>query len=348
MSDAGSPFPPPTPPGSISGDGPSKAWWKRWWVITIAAVVVLVVIAAIAGGGSDGDSDSVSTTTADRTEPSDSEAPDESAAQATSDAAVATDAPSTALSPSGSGPRSTTTGAPVTTSSPSSGKSVSGTPDGLTGDRSSPVAAGSIADIGDGYRLQVLSVTEDATAEVMTENQFNAPPPAGSRFTIVDVALGYYGLDDPQAGLLTTISAVGAGNKELDSNCGVIPNELDRFNDIFGGGVIRGNLCFITTPADGGVLQIYASTGFTGDDVFLDASATPSALADMPTLPGVQSGTSSAPARQSRRRSVPVWTSGRGGRSLSPDRGRTSRIPSWRRTSSTSLPRTGSGSSASR
>ena len=133
----------------------------------------------------------------------------------------------------------------------------------------------------------------------MTENQFNDPPPDGSRFTIVDVALGYYGLDDPQSGFITTISAVGAGNKELDSSCGVIPNELDRFNDIFGGGVISGSLCFITTPDDAGALQIYASTGFTGDDVFLDASASPSAVTDMPTIPGVQPGTSSAAGRQS-------------------------------------------------
>ena len=79
--------------------------------------------------------------------------------------------------------------------------------------------------------------------------------------------------------------------------CGVTPNELERFIDTFAGGVVRGNLCFVSTPADSGGLQLYASTGFTGENVFLDASASPAEVADMPTLQGVQAGSASEAAR---------------------------------------------------
>lgn len=180
-----------------------------------------------------------------------------------------------------------------------------GAPEGTTGDRSNPVPAGEIADIGDGYRLQVLSVVDDATDLILAENQFNDPPPEGSRFSIVEVALGYYGFDDPQFGLFTTVAAVGAGNTELPNSCGVTPNELEQFIDTFAGGVIRGNLCFVSTPADSGALQLYASTGFSGGDVFLDASASPTEPVVMPTLRGVQPGSSS---EQVRNQPIPLAT----------------------------------------
>ena len=48
---------------------------------------------------------------------------------------------------------------------------------------------------------------------------------------------------------------------------------LDFTVDVFAGGVVSGNVCFVTTAEDVAVLQLYA-TGelFMGDDVFLAAT----------------------------------------------------------------------------
>lgn len=167
----------------------------------------------------------------------------------------------------------TSTTAAATTAPPTTnpvGDAIPGAPAGITGTRSNPVPAGEIAAIGEGWRIQVLSVTDDATPLVLGENQFNDPPPQGKRFTFISVAVGYFGFEDPASGYDLTLSAVGASNRELDTDCGVIPSELNQYDDIFSGGVVTGNLCFVTEPADAEGLQLYAENYFD-DPVFLDA-----------------------------------------------------------------------------
>ena len=177
---------------------------------------------------------------------------------------------------------------------------VAGAPAGATGGRSNPVPAGAIADIGGGWRLQILNVNPDAGALIAAENQFNEPPPAGSTLTMITLALGYFGLDDPKSSFETTISAVGSANVELVASCGVIPQELDIFGEIFSGGVVTGNVCFVTTPADAPNLQLYASGDLFGSDqVFIDASSSPTGVVPMAALSGPQPGASSTPARVS-------------------------------------------------
>jgi hypothetical protein len=208
-----------------------------------------------------------------------------------------TDAPAQSTSPPqtdsvASATTESATTVPVTTVTTSD--EVAGSPAGAKGDRSNPVPVGAIADIGSGWRLQILNVNPDAAAVVAAENQFNEPPPAGSTLTLVTVALGYFGLDDPKSAFDTTISAVGAGNVELTGECGVLPQELDSFGEIFAGGVVVGNICFVTTPSDAGALQVYASGGFFGgDQVFLDASTAPSSAVPMSALSGPQAGAAS-------------------------------------------------------
>jgi hypothetical protein len=182
--------------------------------------------------------------------------------------------------------------------SPTGATEVAGTPAGITGDRANPVPAGTIADIGKGWRLQVLKVNTDAAAAIAVENQFNDPPPSDSTFTLITVALGYFGLEDPKSAFETTISAVGAANVELTANCGSIPQELDSFGELFSGGVVVGNVCFVTTPEDTASLQLYASGQlFGGDDVFLATSAAPAAAVPMPALTGPQPEAASSPSR---------------------------------------------------
>ena len=231
----------------------------------------------------------------------------EAASQATSEiestaaSSESTSPPQTdSVAPASTEPPAAPTGAPTTVPATTVAASdeVPGSPVGVTGDRSNPVPVGAVADIGSGWRLQILNVNPDAAAAVAAENGFNEPPPPGSTLTLITVALGYFGLDDPKSAFDTTISAVGAGNVELTGECGVVPQELDTFGEIFAGGVAVGNICFITTPQDLAALQVYASGDFFGEDqVFLDASSTPANVVQMAALSGPQPGATSTPPR---------------------------------------------------
>ena len=235
---------------------------------------------------------------------------DDSAAVSPATEAEATDAPSEStvppptdsVAPASSEPLATTeaTDEPPTVPATTVAASVEvpGSPAGVTGDHTNPVPVGEVADIGSGWRLQILNVNPDAAAAVAAENGFNEPPPEGSTLTLVTVALGYFGRDDPKSAFDTTISAVGAGNVELTGECGVVPQELDSFGEIFAGGVVVGNVCFVTTPQDTAVLQVYASGDFFGgDNVFLDARSTPANVVQMAALSGPQPGATSTAAR---------------------------------------------------
>jgi hypothetical protein len=179
------------------------------------------------------------------------------------------------------------------------GDEVPNAPVGLVGDQIAPVPAGEIADIGEGYRLQVLSVTEDATEEVLARSESTDQPPEGSRYTLVSVAAGYYGSADPQEGFLAFIRPFGVDGEELDRDCGQFSELGDGAPvNLFAGAVVRGDLCFVTTPADTEVLVIQAFGESGSDNSFLDATTTPSDVPEMPTLSGIQPGTTSEEARQ--------------------------------------------------
>ncbi|MEO7371758.1 MAG: hypothetical protein ABIZ69_12890, partial [Ilumatobacteraceae bacterium] len=181
---------------------------------------------------------------------------------------------------------------------PASSSVVAGSPAGLTGDRAHPVPVGAVADLGSGWRMQILNVVLDGAATVAAANPFNDPPPDGSTFTLVTVALGYFGLEDPKLAFEPTISAVGAANVELTGECGIVPQQLDSFKDIFSGGIVIGNICFVTTPQDAASFEVYGSgDSFGGDDVFLDASSPPAGPVPMAGLSGPQPGAAATPGR---------------------------------------------------
>lgn len=176
---------------------------------------------------------------------------------------------------------------------------VAGAPAGATGTREQPVPPGQIADIGGGFRLQVLGITPDATAEVLAFSDFSEAPPAGSAFTLVKVALGYYGLEDPISAFMPTINALGADNIELDGDCGLVPGEVDIFTEMFAGGVLVGNLCFVTTPADIAGLQLAGEGDFFQEQPVMLAAVNPAAPATpMAALKGPQPGAASTDARR--------------------------------------------------
>ena len=193
-------------------------------------------------------------------------------------------------------PQDTTPLTTVSSDEPLEGE-IAGAPAGAAGTRDQPVPAGEVANIGGGWRLQVLAVTPDATAEVLAYNEFNEPPPAGSTFTMVKVALGYFGKDDPASAFMPTIIAVGSANIELPAECGSLPDSIDIFTSVFAGGVLIGNLCFVTSPADFPSLQIAAEGDFFQDRQVILATDAPASATPMVALSGPQPGAASTPAR---------------------------------------------------
>lgn len=180
--------------------------------------------------------------------------------------------------------------------------------DGFGVTRFNAVEPGDIADIGDGYRLQVLSVTEDATADVLDRFESIDPPPDGSRFALVSLAGGYYGLDDPQESFSVSVRAVDfdTGDEfDLAEGCGDFPQfpplgTTSSDVNVFAGGVQRGELCVVVPDDNEGiVLQAFGGSG--GDGLYLLAVPQPDGAApvvEMTTVTGISSGTTSAQARR--------------------------------------------------
>jgi hypothetical protein len=263
---------------------------KRWiWILVAIALLAGGVVAAVNLTKDDGKDADVTAVSTD----------DESA----DDSVESTSPPVTAVVVNETtGPVVTpeVTAEPPTETIATSSDEVAGSPAGSKGDRASPVPVGAIADIGGGWRLQILSITPDAAGAIAEENPFNEPPPAGSTLTLITVALGYFGLEDPKTAFEASISAVGAANVELAAGCGIVPQDLLTFSQMFSGAVIVGNVCFVTTPQDIPTLQLYASGDFFGgDDVFLNATSTPANVVPMVPLSGPQLGAASTPARLS-------------------------------------------------
>jgi len=119
-----------------------------------------------------------------------------------------------------------------------------------TANRTSPVPIGTSADIGDGWSLTVNGVAEDSTSAVLNENMFNDPPPAGHIFMSVHVSMTNtdHEKDTPFGWNLAYL--VGDSNIEFDKSCGVTPDPLDWWTDVFLGGTISGNICFVVPTAD--------------------------------------------------------------------------------------------------
>jgi hypothetical protein len=92
--------------------------------------------------------------------------------------------------------------------------------------------------VGD-WDVTVLSATSDATAAVLAENEFNEPPADGHQFYIVELSVTYQGNESEAPFVGLTITSVGDSAVAYDAfeaYCGVIPNELDTFSEVFPGG----------------------------------------------------------------------------------------------------------------
>ncbi len=98
----------------------------------------------------------------------------------------------------------------------------------------------------DYWEIQVVNFDPDARAEVAAANQFNEPPDVGYQFALVTLRATYVGPDEPANLFELPIEAVDRGNVSYDfeNSCGVIPDPIDTYAEIYRGGTITGNVCW--------------------------------------------------------------------------------------------------------
>ena len=126
---------------------------------------------------------------------------------------------------------------------------------------------GETVTVGD-WDVTVLSTTPGATEAVLAENQFNDPPAANHQFYVVDVEATYNGTESESVFAGLTFTSVGASSVAYDwiSTCGVIPNELDSFSEVFPGGTVTGSLCWSVDAADVDSLVLVIDAAFSFDE----------------------------------------------------------------------------------
>jgi hypothetical protein len=121
--------------------------------------------------------------------------------------------------------------------------------------------------VGD-WEVAVLSATPDATDMVLAENEFNEPPGDGRQFYIVEISATYQGAESDfiLSGLtITTVGDSAVAYKDFEDTCGVIPDELDTFSEVFPGGTQTGNLCWQIRSEDANSLVLIVDNAFSFD-----------------------------------------------------------------------------------
>jgi hypothetical protein len=144
--------------------------------------------------------------------------------------------------------------------------------DGPSGSRGNPIELGEAVAVAD-WNVTVTGVIEDATADVLAENTFNEPPADGRQFFIVTIEATYDGAASDMLFASTLFNVVGprAVSYTGADSCGVIPNELDAFSEVFPGGTVVGNLCWSVhnDDVDGLVFYVQQSFAFDSEPIFV-------------------------------------------------------------------------------
>lgn len=123
------------------------------------------------------------------------------------------------------------------------------------------------------WQVEVLSPARDLTQAVLDENQFNDPPAAGQQFVAASVRVTYVSGPAPASLFELTFKAIGPSGVVLttfDPSCGVVPDALDTFAELFEGGAVEGNICWPATPADAGDLTMMVEVFLDDEVVHID------------------------------------------------------------------------------
>lgn len=130
--------------------------------------------------------------------------------------------------------------------------------------RENPIPRGTAADLSDGWRLSVVSVTPNANDIVLRQNPFNPPPQPGHQFYIARVTVTRTGSTSAAFSGDIRLRAVGAAAvtyTTFDNRCGVYPDRLPGV-EVFTGGTITGNVCWQIRASDADSLVLYDNAGF--------------------------------------------------------------------------------------
>ena len=143
------------------------------------------------------------------------------------------------------------------------------TPLPVLGSRENPVPMGDTVEITTGdpsnnWEITVLATTPNAWEEIQAENQFNDPPESGHQFYMARVRVRYLGPDSNS--LISDVSFNAVGDRGVaydtyDPGCGVIPDELDSFTELFTGGQIEGSECWQVASQDVDSLVMFVDFG---------------------------------------------------------------------------------------
>ena len=180
-----------------------------------------------------------------------------------------------------------TSEAVVATAAPTTTVAATTTPEApAAGTVDDPVPAGAWAAVGTMSAVVVANEPE-ATDAVSSENEFNEEPAPGNQFVLWRVAVANDGNGPTQLFTNLSFSVVGPSAAEYDASayCGLVPDQLDEFRDVFPGGTIEGNLCWEVAEEDAEDLLLLVDAVLTTDApiVFDAAGSTEPLDIDYPT-----------------------------------------------------------------
>ena len=161
-------------------------------------------------------------------------------------------------------------------------------PQPTVGSRSNPVPIGTLVALEGGWSLKILSVTPNATSQVLARNQFNDPPRPGHQFFIARVSASYSGPASDRFDGSFRLRALGTSSATVttfENSCGVIPDELPD-PEVFSGGSTTGNVCWEIPTNDSASMLLYDKP-FLGDFGTVFLSMVPAGQpVPPPPLPG--------------------------------------------------------------
>jgi hypothetical protein len=123
--------------------------------------------------------------------------------------------------------------------------------------RAKPVAVGHANGTGDGYRLQVNSVTMNAA--------LSPPAPAGAEYVVANMTIIYTG--GGSSGFVSSIAdavinVIGSHNTSYNAQIAGCPNggpapQLDKTGTVYSGQAATGNVCWTIAANDAASLELY-------------------------------------------------------------------------------------------
>ena len=145
------------------------------------------------------------------------------------------------------------------------------------GSRADPVAVGTAAMLDGQWELMVLSVSPDATAEVLAYDPSNTPPADGSQYFIARVRVTNTGAEDGSFNnwRLSLEDPSGRSYAPFIDSCGFIPDELS-IDTLAPGESAEGNVCWAIPVAEAGstaALVIYDGDAFESERIYFSLDA---------------------------------------------------------------------------